>query len=461
MKTARRLCLSAALLAAPLSLAQSTPDDSAQEIQLRFRGTLRDALQKIAEEGELNVVVTGALDTPTEVNFKGVSADQALRTMARAYSLHLERDGGIYTLRAMTDAEKTRAQVAPPPAPASPSAPAPPPAPSAVTPPDDFSDSVLLNEKDLKRRVHAQMKKLHQRARKGGQGMVARGHSLEVKEGESVDSAIVYGGNLVIDGQVEGDAVVYGGNLQLNGHVEGDVVVFGGNAELGPNAVVEGSVSSFGGRVTRQPGAHVEGSIESLGGASISRMVSGEIKDALKDAREEEDEEKPERGGTLASFLLRFAMLFGMGFLGQLFFPSRMKALSAEIRNEPVKSGLLGLMGAVLLVPALLILSVTIVGIPLALALALVVPVLTVWGFAAVASELGSRVPLRPASKTQALVLALGLLVLLGLGQIPYLGNVVTVLALLVSLGAVMRTRFGIRPQGMPEPIFPNERARG
>ena len=74
---------------------------------------------------------------------------------------------------------------------------------------------------------------------------------------------------------------------------------------------------------------------------------------------------------------------------------------------------------------------------------------------------MGSRLPLRPRQKTQAVVLALGLLILLLLVRLPGVGPVVMGLALLVSLGAIMRTRFGHRSQGLPEPIFHDESIRG
>jgi cytoskeletal protein CcmA (bactofilin family) len=465
MKTSQRLCLSAVLLAAPLSLAQPPAPPPAAEasaaptVQVQFRGTLRDAIQKIAEEGGLNVVVTGALDTPADVHLKNVSAEQALRTVARAYSLHLEHDGDIYTLRAMTDAEKARPAVAPPlpPLPPLPSTPPLPPAPPTPSM-DTASENVSLDEDELKERVRDQMKKV--RRGRGSHDVVARGHSLEVKEGETVDSAVVYGGNLTVSGRVEDDAVAFGGNVEITGHVEGDVSAIGGNVVLGPSATVEGDVSAIGGTVIKRDGARVEGAAESISGAGIGRMVAGEIKNNLHEERHEEADRGEPRGGRFATFLLQFAILFGMGFLGQLFFPTRMKALGQEVRAEPLKSGVMGLLGALALVPVLGVLAVSLIGIPLAVALALVVPVLTVWGFAAVASELGARLPLHPRRKTQATVLALGLLILLVLVRLPWVGGVVLGLALLVSLGAVMRTRFGHRSQGLPEPLFQDDSIR-
>ncbi len=114
MKISKRLLLAPLLLAAPLTLAQTQAPAAQAEaraqdtISVQFRGSLRDAIQKIAEEGGLNVVVTGELDAPAEVRLKNVSAEQALRTVARAYSLKLEQDNGIYTLRPLTAQEKER-----------------------------------------------------------------------------------------------------------------------------------------------------------------------------------------------------------------------------------------------------------------------------------------------------------------------------------------------------------------
>jgi cytoskeletal protein CcmA (bactofilin family) len=468
MKISKRLLLPALLLATPVSLAQ-TQDPAAPKaearaqntINVQFRGSLRDAIQKIAEAGGLNVVVTGDLDTPTEVRLTDINAELALRSVARAYSLKLDQDNGIYTLRPLTAEEKAHASAFP--TPSMPPMPGMPPMPSVgpVPPvPPDVADEVAqsaLDEDEVKERVREKMKQVR-RSSRGSRDVVARGRSLEVKEGETVDSAVVYGGNLVVKGHVEDDAVVFGGNLEVTGHVEGDAHAFGGNVVLAPGAVVEGDVSSFGGSVLKQEGAKVEGSTESFGGANIGRMVAGEIKENIKQSKQQasrdDDEEREERHGNgFAGFLLTFAMLFGLGFLGQILFPARMKELGAEVRAQPVKDGLVGLLGALALIPATVVLTVTIIGIPLVLALMVVVPLVTALGFAAVASELGTRMPVLVGRKTQALVLALGLLILLVVGRIPVLGPLVLTLATLVALGAVIRTRFGHRPRGIPEPI--------
>ncbi|SEK73782.1 hypothetical protein SAMN05444354_102207 [Stigmatella aurantiaca] len=474
MKIASHLLLPSLLLGAPLALAAPDAAPAAQApaskpIDVNFRGTLRDALKQIAEQGGLNVVATGNLDTAVEVHLRGITADQALKTIARTYSLRLRQDNSIYTLRPMTDAERRAAEeaeeleeatgdTAPLPVPAPPVA--------AVSPPAlPEAPSEGPSPREIRKRIRDEMRKAQRRSR-GDQDVVARGQSLEVKEGESVDNAVVYGGNMVVRGHVEKDAVVFGGNLDVFGSVDGDVHAFGGTVTLHPGARVEGEASAIGGQVVQAEGAHVEGDIESMEGTSLGSMVLGEVKDSLQKEfkrSEEADSERSEAtgedddsGGGFPAFLLKFAALFGLGFLGQLLFPTRMKELAAEIKAQPVNSGLTGLLGAVALIPISVILAITLVGIPVLVLMWLVIPLAAALGLAAVASEIGLRLPFLRGRKTQAAVLALGLLVLLGVGAIPVLGWLVMALAVLVAFGAVIRTRFGSRTRSMPEPYSPH-----
>jgi len=472
MKIASRLLLPSLLLSAPAALAQETPAPAVsaeapaatpladKAIDVSFRGTLRDALKRIAEDGGLNVVATGELGTDVEVHLQGVTAPQALRTLERTYALRLDQDGSIFTLRPMTAAEKDTAQkdstlaLAMPPMPAMPA--------GALLPPGFPAEVVDSQELESRVREHVRRARHHGPR---GQGVVARGQPLEVKAGERVDNAVVYAGDLTVRGHVQEDAVAFSGNLDIHGRVEGDAHAFGGNVVLHPGAVVEGDVSAIGGTVTRHDGSEVEGSIESFGGGQVGALVASEVKKSFKQAsaaaaeseREAEavasEARREPSGGGIAGFILRFAALFGLGFLGQLFFPARMKELSAEIKSQPLKSGLTGLLGFVAMVPITVVLAITLIGIPVAVALWLVVPVVSALGLAVLAGEIGLRVPVLQGRKTQAVVLALGLFILLAVGSLPGIGQLVMGLATLVAFGAAIRTRLGNRPRGIPEPL--------
>ncbi|MBU8894626.1 polymer-forming cytoskeletal protein [Corallococcus sp. M34] len=495
MRIPSRLVVSALLLGAPLALGAESPTPApavaaaAPTIDVSYRGTLRDALKAIAEKGGINIVVTGALDTPAEVRLRGVTAEQALRTVARAYSLRIDADGSIYTLRPMTAQEQSAGSAPEDAAPVAPPAPPAPPKPAAVAAQGGAKsdDAAPENEdlEDIRQQVREAVREKLQQAqnevrggRRGSKNVVARGQSLEVKEGETVESAVVYGGNLLVNGHVEDDAVAFGGTLEIRGHVEGDAHAFGGNVILGPDAVVEGDVSAFGGTVQKSEGAKVDGSTESFGGAGIGRVVAGELKEGLRELRNgrhlksrdmgkhsdsddsssdaDEDDDNGRSNG-FASFILQFAVLFGLGFLGQLFFPTRMKELGEEIRTRPLQSGMAGFLGAIALVPLTLVLIITLIGIPVAVLLWIVAPLAAALGYAAVASEVGTRLPVMRGRKTQAVVLALGLSILLALGHVPVLGWLANIAAILAAFGAVIRTRFGQRLRGIPEPIFRDE----
>ncbi|KFA93750.1 hypothetical protein [Archangium violaceum] len=455
----RGLLLSAALLASPLALAQTQAEDT--NISVQARGTLKDVLQEISEEGGLNLVLIGPMDAPAEVYLNNVSARQALRTVARAHSLQLDEQDGIFTVRS-TGAEPAQGSAVAAPVPPVPPVPAVAPPPMPPVPQHDADEVAesAVDEDEVKERIRQKMKEAR-KASNGSRDVVARGRSIEVKEGESVDSAVVYGGNLTVKGHVDDDAVVFGGNLEINGHVEGDAHAFGGNVVLGPGAVVEGDVSSFGGAVIKQDGARVEGSTESFGGAKLGKVISGELKKAKHAHADHDEQEERDSGGGFGGFLIQFAVMFGLGFLGQMLFPARMKALAEDIQTKPLAGGLVGLAGAVALIPASIplflvsiVLAVTIVGIPVAVALWLLPPLAAAVGFTAVASSIGTRLPVMRGRKTQAMVMALGLLLLLVVGRIPVLGPLVIIAAVLVGFGAVLRTQLGRRPRGMPEPII-------
>src|SRR5215472_13212556 len=451
----------------------------AKKISIEYRGPLKDALKKIASQGGINLVASGDLSEEVEVLLHEVSPEEALKTLAATYHLRIDRSGSIWTLRPMTAAEQVAMPA--PPQPPSPPAPPAPPGPEKEdrrpTEADEsnasdratreaakaLADSSTDREKPLKRtELRKKLREIEKRNRHPGRNdRVAQG-SLIVAEGETVRNATAMGGSVVVNGSVTGDAVALGGSVTVTGHVSGGVVAMGGGVHLGPNAVVEGDVVAVGGEVTKDEGAEIGGDQTSSGALAslgLDRIVQKITKDAAKmsgGTPSEDSGHHPWLRGWhfgLPGFLLRFAFLFFVGLMLMVFAPTRMHQIEADLKNEPVKCGLVGLVGFVALVPLLIMLAITVVGL-------LVVPVVlflaclgVAMGMSALANEIGMRLPIFRGRKTQALILAVGTLVLLLVAKVPYLGPLAIAVLMTIAFGAAIRTRFGQAPKGVPQPI--------
>ncbi len=372
---------------------------AAGPVSVKFEGPLKQGLTTIAERGGLNVIVVGDLAEPVQIHLTDVTAEEALETVAKVYQLEVTKQGNLYVLRRGAVLAAPVPPVAPAPlvAPGPPVAPVPLVAPVAPVPP-------------------------------------VAGGPVVVAAGESVKDAVAYGGPITIES---------------GARVKGDAVAFGGDVVLKDGAVVEGDAVSFGGRVVREGTATIKGEEVSFGGSGIASSMAAHAVKASKATELDTGEEKS-GGLSIAAFLVQFVVFFVFGFLLMVFAPQRMKGLESAVRAQPVLSGAVGLLALVLALPLTVFLLVTLIGIPIAallwLTLAFVIPM----GLAAIANTVGTSMPLGTMRRTQAMVLALGLLALMIVSHVPVLGPLVMAVAICVSLGAVLRTRLGATPKGLP-----------
>ncbi len=409
-------------------------------VALQFDGSLKDAIKQIARQGNLNVVVAGDLNEPVQVNLTDIPADEALQTVSKIYGLELTHEGKLWVVRG--HGAVSTASVPAPGAPVvAPSPPAPPVAISTTDADDD--EDAAQQARDAAEKARDEAEALREKAQELAEAqrdqaeavrdmvrahaelnrnLVSTGGPVTVDKGSKVDQAVAFGGPVTI----EEDA-----------RVEGDVVAFGGDVIIKDNAVVDGNATSFGGRVVRAPSAVVHGEMLSVGGAGLGTAISkGIVQTRRIEKHEEATAESDGAGKRLAVFLLEFSMFFGLGFVLMLLAPARMKAIEAAIRSEAPRNAAAGAIASPLL-------TFSCVGIPVLFASWVV-------GMAAVANTIGAAIPTGRLRKTQALALALGLVVMLLLWQVPVV-NVLAALALgTVAVGAVLRTRFGQPMPGTP-----------
>jgi hypothetical protein len=125
--------------------------------------------------------------------------------------------------------------------------------------------------------------------------------------------------------------------------------------------------------------------------------------------------------------------------------PDRVRALEAQIRKEPVRnllSGLLGLLGGGLLA---LVLAITVIGLPASFVLGLLLFFGTFTGLGTAAHVVGKSLPVEALRDRPLRQLVAGVVLLFCVSQVPVIGGLITGIAAMIGLGAVIATRFGGR----------------
>ena len=281
---------------------------------------------------------------------------------------------------------------------------------------------------------------------------------------ESTDDRVRVGASVHVrsDEVVNGDVVAVLGSVEVDGRVTGDVVSVGGSVDLGPEAVVEGEVVVVGGTLDRAPGARIEGGIEEVawGGPNFD-MGGPQFHSPFL-----------EGVGGLIMTVIWVIILGALAALMYLLARRPVERMAYRISQSPWKAALVGLVAQILFFPVLvlsiILLAISIIGIPLLLAVPFALVALAIGmliGFTAVARILGSsaegRFGWQHDNPFIAVLIGVGIIMLvsffasaLGVAGGPLgvfalilgiLGFVIQYAAWTVGLGALLLTRFGTR----------------
>ena len=205
---------------------------------------------------------------------------------------------------------------------------------------------------------------------------------------EDGEDRVVFGEDLVIleDETVEGDAVCIGGDLTVMGTVVGDAVSVGGNVTVTSTAVVNGDVVSVGGALEVSPEAEVggdkvaiEGEVPGLKGLKwlgVMRDVTGGLTSRIVD---------------LVKELVFFGFLMLIALLLTVFMPRQFGRIDEHLAGDFPRSALLGVGIMILLPVTLVILLVSIIGIPIIPLLIIAAIVSVLIGYVAMGRVLGNR----------------------------------------------------------------------
>ncbi len=287
------------------------------------------------------------------------------------------------------------------------------------------------------------------------QGQVVFGQDYTLKSGDTLDGdLVVIGGQATIENQahVTGNVVIIGGSLSLDGQISGDAVVIGGLVSMGDASRVDGDVVTMGGTLQRATGAEIGGNI-------VTNLPAPNIQI-----------EKPSTV-TVTPFVTippRFESGFGLvgrgiavlvwaiiiGTLAMfltLFLQPQLDRVAQAMVSQPVVSGGMGLLTVLVAPLAILILAVTIILSPVALAGLFLLGLAWLFGVIALGMEVGERFT-RAIHQSWAPVLSAGLgtfalVIVVGMFDlVPCIGWLAGLLIALIGIGAVAMTLFGTRP---------------
>jgi hypothetical protein len=297
-----------------------------------------------------------------------------------------------------------------------------------------------------------------------GQGQLIIGQNFTLAAGKTLDGdLVVIGGTATIEegAGVQGDIVVIGGSLRLDGQATGNAVVIGGAASLGPRATVGSDVITLGGNLHHEAGAHIGGDvITNLPLPAVSLPAAGVPPlSAVPEA-------PPARAiaGPLGAVAVVFLESIGFAALAMLltaFLHPQLQQVAHAAQNQPLMAGSIGLAVAVVAPLAVVILAVTLILIPVALAAVLLLVLAWLFGVVALGLLIGDRVASSLRNRMEPVISAgVGTLILALVVNtahlVPCVGWLAPLLVGLLALGAAVVTMFGtrpMRPMGPPAPV--------
>jgi hypothetical protein len=289
--------------------------------------------------------------------------------------------------------------------------------------------------------------------------------------------------------KVDGDVVSVGGDVTVKGTVLGNVAAVGGDVFVDSTAVIEGDAVSVGGDVEKEPGAVIKGEKIRVRVGFLPKKLFKPTPSVVFPPTHMFRLPPFFAGfGGLALFarIIKIMLLLFLGIVVISIVPKNVAKVKGKIREDFLKSALMGLAAEILVIPVLLLLIVTIIGIPVAILVApLLILAALILGYTGISYFIGEKLregtSLKPDSPVMTLVIGI-----LAVESVLLLARVVGIfghflfafswiltlvgwtiwyVAITVGFGASILTRLGTRPKEIKlapaPPISPNSTPGG
>ena len=236
---------------------------------------------------------------------------------------------------------------------------------------------------------------------------------VTVARGQTVDGVYIASGDARIAGEVAGDVIVLSGDVLVSGRIDGDLFTAGGEARLLPSAEVTGDVG-YGDERPR---------------VALDARVHGDVG----------KQSWPDAGGVVAGigqFVIWLAITLSLLVFGALLLliaPRAADALEARSRERLGPTIAIGIAVAIVLPVLAFVAAITLVGLPLAIGIGLLLAPLGTVAYLVSAYALGRRMVEAPRHRMLAFLAGLGALRVAA--YVPILSTIVGIAALLFGLG--------------------------
>ncbi|HNX39073.1 MAG TPA: hypothetical protein PKK11_00710 [Methanothrix sp.] len=283
--------------------------------------------------------------------------------------------------------------------------------------------------------------------REVGDDVLAAGSMVSVNA--PVDSVIAMGGTVNINAPVKGDVIAAAGQVFVNADVGGKVVAAGGNVQLGGD--IGTNLLAAGGTVNVLPGktvgrdallagdnvvnaGHVNGTLT----VSATRFNNTGLAGRVDYHRIEEQSGKKEAEMYKTGFsILGLLSLIGYFILGLIlvrYLPGAFRIVDEQLRDSALFKTLLGFVMIIASFIALLLVAMTVVGLPIALISSLLIFAALLLSGTFVSYSLGRWIGQRTGKlKSDLAYFALGFVILNLLYLLPLVGGLASLIA--TSLG--------------------------
>ena len=243
---------------------------------------------------------------------------------------------------------------------------------------------------------------------------------------------IAAGGQVTVNSPIGGKVMAVGGSLNIGGNISKNALLAGGQVDIRPGTVIGRDVLVSGGTVTNA--GKVQGNLTVRASRFENTGSAGRVEfQQIKTEREE-----PRYPVDIFSILMTIGYL-AAGLIFLRFFPALFSMVDLEVKSSTAVKTIAGFVMLIASMILILIVAITVVGLPMALIMGLLLIVAIMLSGIFVSFSLGKAIfDLLKFKTSELVVFLIGFLILNVLFYIPFAGGLIKLVAVSLGFGAIL-----------------------